>query len=146
MLNIDSPTRVVINAANVTVEIPISRLTIREYAKRTGETPTAVAHQIDDGCSLPNRQLRKLYRDMLVGSVGSLPNRQLRKGVQSHAVRSTSSLPNRQLRKQPAGRKLLPLSSLPNRQLRKEISDDGTLDASSLPNRQLRKLGQLSVE
>jgi len=49
MLNIDSPTRVVINAANVTVEIPISRLTIREYAKRTGETPTAVAHQIDDG-------------------------------------------------------------------------------------------------
>ena len=49
MLNIDSPTRVVINAANVTVEIPISRLTIREYAKRTGERPTAVAHQIDDG-------------------------------------------------------------------------------------------------
>ena len=49
MLNIESPTRIVINADNVTVEIPISRLTIREYAKRTGETPSAVAHQIDDG-------------------------------------------------------------------------------------------------
>ena len=49
MLNIESPTRVVINADNITVEIPISRLTIREYAKRTGETPSAVAHQIEDG-------------------------------------------------------------------------------------------------